>query len=355
MLGSEVSTQKEMTFKEAAEAWIKSATTRSRKRMRKTSVPTIESALENYINPIIGDLTLDKVHNGTCKPIVDVMKEKGLASSSMNGYLNIVKSVVKSVIDPETGEPKYNRKWNATYLDLPQVEHKKTPCPTKEQVEHMLSLTRQGSWERRLFLIMASTGMRIGEALALQWSDLLNNGRTISVTKQVDRFGAVVDYTKTKAGGRQVDIHPDVTKVLLEDRPGSGRGLMFPTRNNTVFLPGNIEKRRLRDYVSGSWHQFRRFRESVLSEAGCNHDLRLFWVGHKPQTMDERYSKVCKNLAFRLSESERVGLGFEASEGMGSPKKMKHPRPAAMRKLRERIQRGMVTEVERLRNYKTVD
>jgi len=309
MIGSEV------CFKEAAEAWIKSATTRSRKRMRLTSVPTLESALRLYIYPVLGSLPLSEVHNGSLKLCVDKMKAAGLSSATQNGYCNIVKSVMKSIINPVTGEPVHARHWNSTFLDLAVVEHSKTPCPSAALIEKMLSQTCRGSWERRLFLLLPSTGLRIDEALALEWSDLRNDGRTLSVTKQVNRFGVVVQTLKTKSGKREIDLHPDVTKVLLADCPGSKSGLMFSTSNGSPFLAGNIEKRRLRDFVTGSFHQFRRFRNSHLREVNAQPDLLLYWMGHKPSSMTEVYSKISRNLEFRLAEAERVGLGFVVKEG----------------------------------------
>ena len=62
----------------------------------------------------------------------------------------------------------------------------------------------------------------------------------------------------------------------------------------------------------------------MLSEANCNHDLRLYWIGHKPERMDERYSKVCKNLAFRLQHAEEVGLRFVPSDGFAIASNLKN-------------------------------
>lgn len=341
-------------FEDAAKAWLKQATTRSRKRMKETTVPTIQSALDNYVYPVIGTLPLSEVHNGSCKAIVDNMKEKGLSSATQNSYLNIVKSVVKSIIDPVTGEPVFNRKWSAEFMDLPQVEHTKTPCLTTTQVETILARTRKGGWEHRLFLVLASTGLRVSEALGLEWKHLINDGRTLVVEQQVSRFGEIVKNLKTKSGKREVDLHPDVTKVLLADRPGSGEGLIFATKNGTPFLPGNVEKRRLREYWAGGFHAFRRYRNTHLRSVGCLEDLRMFWLGHKATSMGEVYSKLSRDVAKRLAEAEKVGLGFEVKEGSDSP----HPRYYCVGKFRATMaekRRKAVKEVsERLRKQQTV-
>lgn len=327
MLGSEVSAQKEMTFKEAAEAWMKKSVTRSRKPAKETSMPTVEGAFRNYVFPEIGSLPLSQVHNGTCVAVVNRMKKAKLSSSSMNGYFNLVRSVMKAQVDPVTGELKYPRKWSMEILDLPEIEHLKQPCLTAAQIETMLQRTCKGSWEHRLFMLLAATGMRVGEALGLEWSHLVNNGRTIKVEQQENRWGEIVKGKKglkTKAAWREVDVHPDIAKALLADRPGSGEGLMFPSANGTPMLPGNVEKRRLRDFVTGSFHQFRRFRITWLKspKVNCNEMLRHFWTGHKPENpLDEAYIKLSRDLDVRLAEAERVGYGFTLHEGCAP-----HPR-----------------------------
>src|SRR6201998_3488875 len=95
----------DVCFETAAKNWIEWAQTRSRRPIKATSVPTIESALKNYINPHIGNLRLSQIHNGSVRPVVAAMKKAKLSSSAMNSYLNIVKGVCKSVIDHETGDP----------------------------------------------------------------------------------------------------------------------------------------------------------------------------------------------------------------------------------------------------------
>ena len=301
--------EESVSFKEQSEKWIKWATTRSRKPILLTSVPTIRCALDNYILPEIGELPLSKVHNGTCRPIVDAMKAEGLSSSSMNGYMNVVKAVMKSVIDPETGEPKYNRKWNSTFLDLPVVEYTKQPCLTADQVESMLEGAKYG-WERVLYILLASSGLRISETLGLEWKHIVNGGRTLVVEQKVNRFGKIEKKLKTKSGKREVDLHPDVAKELLAARNGQD-GLIFQTREGTPHLGNNLERRRLREHAKGSWHQFRRFRNTHLRKNGCLEDLRLFWMGHKPTEMGEVYSKLKDDLTARLEWAEKVGLGFK--------------------------------------------
>jgi hypothetical protein len=66
---------------------------------------SVEGALNKWILPIIGDLSLTKVNNITVKPLVDKMKKANLAAETVNKYFKYVKQVVASLRDGATGEP----------------------------------------------------------------------------------------------------------------------------------------------------------------------------------------------------------------------------------------------------------
>src|SRR5208283_2502794 len=106
--------------------------------------------------------------------------------------------------------------------------------------------------ERVLYVLLAATGLRISEALALETKHFTNNGRTIVVEQQVER-----------------------------DEPGMG------------------------------WHSFRRYRKTWLRGKRCQEDINNYWMGHQPETMSELYSRLDEDLTTRLREAEIVGVGFE--------------------------------------------
>jgi integrase len=237
------------------------------------------------------------------------MKDAKLSAKTIQSYMGIVKSVVASVIDEETGEPVFNRKWNASVLDTPVIENQKTPCFTPEEITDLTCLP---GWEGILYTILAATGLRIGEALALETKHVINGGRTLRIEQAVNRFGKIAP-TKTKAGVREVDLHPDVTDTLLRYVRGK-KGLLFPSKENTPQLSNTIFKRKLMKHTEKGFHAFRRFRVTHLREQLCQHDIEIYWLGHKPSSMSELYSKLARMLPARLKEVERVGLGYREQQ-----------------------------------------
>ena len=59
-----------------------------------------------------------------------------------------------------------------------------------------------------------------------------------------------------------------------------------------------------------AFHAFRRYRNTWLRGQRAQDNFLNYWMGHKPQTMTELYSKLKDDVQARLDEAERVGYGF---------------------------------------------
>jgi integrase len=198
------------------------------------------------------------------------------------------------------------------------VEFKNQKRPTLKAAVVTLLIAGSEGQEQVLYVLLAATGMRISEALALETKHFINGGRTIVVEQQVmkDR-PRIVSYLKTEAAYRQVDLHPDVAEFLRRFMTGK-QGLLFPTKEGTPHLYGNLEDRWLTprlvalgiDEKGMGWHAFKRFRKTWLRGQRCLEDIN-FWMAHKPKTMSELYSHLDEDLDLRLDEAEQVGFGFE--------------------------------------------
>jgi integrase len=65
------------------------------------------------------------------------------------------------------------------------------------------------------------------------------------------------------------------------------------------------------DENSMGFHTFRRFRKTWLRGKRCQEHINNFWMGHKPKTMSELYSRMDGELELRLQEAKTGGVGFE--------------------------------------------
>ena len=72
-------------------------------------------------------------------------------------------------------------------MDLPIVEgsEQKRPSLSAKAVSELISSS--GGREQALYVLLAATGMRISEALALETRHFVNGGLTIKVEQQVEK------------------------------------------------------------------------------------------------------------------------------------------------------------------------
>jgi integrase len=306
----------EVTFREQAKTYLRWVQTRDREPIKDTS--SIEAALNKWILAEIGDLSLGAINNITVKPLVQKMK-KSLSARSVNTYVEYVQQIVASLKDGETGEPIHRRKWDSSVMDLPLVNSKEQRRPSLKARAVNQLVQESDCEERALYVLLAATGMRISEALALESKHFINDGRTIEVMQQVDRDKPrIVSYLKTDAASRQIDLSEEVAEYLRGFIDGK-TGLLFKTRNGTPYLHHNLESRWLTprltlmelDEKGMGFHAFRRYRKTWLRGKRCQEDINNFWMGHKPQTMSELYSRMDEELEQRLQEAEAVGVGFD--------------------------------------------
>jgi integrase len=212
-------------------------------------------------------------------------------------------------------------------MDLPIVEHAEQRRPSLKAKAISDLVAASSGQEQALYVLLASTGMRVSEALALETRHFMNGGRTIKVEQQVEKdCPRIVKYLKTSAAKREVDLHPDVAEFLHRYTAGK-LGLLFHTARCTPHLYNNLEDRWLTPRLSKmgleekgmGWHSFKRYRKTWLRGARCLEDLNNFWMAHKPQTMSELYSHLHEELEMRLEEVERVGYGFELPKTVVAP------------------------------------
>jgi integrase len=104
-------------------------------------------------------------------------------------------------------------------------------------------------------------------------------------------------------------------RAFLESKDG----LLFKTRNGTPYLHNFLRTHwlipRLKalglDERGLGWHGFRRFRKTWLRGKRVQEDINNFWMGHKPKTMSELYSRLDAEPELRLAEAEMMGVGFD--------------------------------------------
>jgi integrase len=300
-----------VTFREQATWFLNHVRKRKRKPIKPATATSWASHL-TWINRALGDMPLVSVNNLALKELVSRMAAVGFAPKTMHNYVQVVKMVVASAVNQE-GEELHPRKWNHEFIDLPQVKDQRTPTFTAEEIARIVSAAR-GQY-RVLYSLLSGSGLRIGEALALEIRDISDT--TITVRQGV--WNGIVQSPKTSSGVREVDLHSSLA-ALIKDHIGDRQfGFLFQTAKGNPISPSDIRNRNLHPILQAmgrekcGFHSFRRFRVTHLRKSLVPEDLLRFWIGHAGQSVTDGYSKVKEDIAFRTTCAQNVGLGFVLS------------------------------------------
>ncbi len=265
-----------MTFKTQARKFLETLQTRQRRTARATTIRAYQSYLKTWILPQLGSIELASFENGALKAFVRTLTP--LKPATVVGIVGLVKAIMASAQDAN-GNQLYPRAWNNDFIDLPVVSPREQKTPTIEAPALEQAISRAEGQFRTLYTLLAGTGLRISEALALQVSP--DNGKgsfwvpwdcklVIRGQIQDGKFLA----PKSEAGYREVDIHPDLNRALVLLSRTEGSYLFIKESGHKIgkkvsSLPlGTAEVRARRDGVPG-FHSLRRFRVTRLREVSA--------------------------------------------------------------------------------------
>ena len=181
---------------------------------------------------------------------------------------------------------------------------------TEEQIAVFLPDARKllGRDLTALFVLLAETGLRIGEALGLRAQDFGPDCRTLSVQQSV--WHCQPQEPKTLNAIRIIDLPEPLARIAREyiTKPG----YLFATRDGKPLSTGNVRKalKRAAGRAVG-FHAFRRFRAAVLRKARVPEDIIKMWLGHARNLTDVYAMQLREDVAFRQEWAARAGLGFD--------------------------------------------
>jgi integrase len=305
-----------VTFRDQAAWWINHVQQRKRKPIAPATVESWQGCLDVWILPNLGDVPLSSVGNLALKRLVEKMIEAGLSPKTMNTYSQVVKSVVASAVNEE-GEQLFPRKWNHEFVDLPVVDRSKqnTPHFTGEVVAGILASSK--GYKQMYCALLGGTGLRAGEAIGLEIDKHISEDfRTLYIRQKVRR-ARLEDFLKTDAGRRDVDLCPALATMLKAFVGERTSGWLFANKSGGFLSQTNLLRRGLHSALKklgqpkAGFHAFRRYRLTWLRKNRVHADLERFWMGHENETVGDVYCKMKEDVAFRLEQAEKVGLGFD--------------------------------------------
>lgn len=249
-------------------------------RLRENTKDYYLNYINNHIIPQLGDIKLDKLttiqiqkfyndlqKNGRVQRYQHIeLKNKGLSVRVVHGIHTLLNNCLEQavaerliLVNPARG------------CKLPKMEKREMKVLPEEKIRpYLMEADKRGLLAP--FYLELTTGLRRGELLALLWTDLDVENRTISITKQVTRTKGelVVSQPKTHNSIRVLPVSQQAVDLLVEEhKKHPGNPYMFPSpKTGGMFDPDS----------------FRHTHEKILKSIGAEHirfhDLRHPYVKH---------------------------------------------------------------------------
>ncbi len=296
-----------MTFQAQAAIWIKSLPARRRRPLKPATIAGWQHSLNKWVLPTLGERLLADISNGALRELVDKMAAAELSAKSIVSHAAVVKMVLASAVNAD-GDQLYPRTWNPEFVGLPIVRKEEQCRPTITETELVEILASATGRYYALFALLAGSGLRIGEALAVKDTSLSPDCRILKVRTSIWR--GKEQTPKTPSAVREIDL-PEPLAVLLREYMAGKSGYLFATASGRPLAQRNVLRALHATGKKVGLHAFRRFRTETLRRAAVPQDLERFWLGHASTTVTDLYARGLQlDKAWRREWCERAGLGF---------------------------------------------
>ncbi|NSW83106.1 MAG: tyrosine-type recombinase/integrase [Syntrophothermus sp.] len=264
-----------ITLQEWAEKWWKTV------KEGKTGNSSQEGyllALNKYIFPALGNMKLKDVRPIHVQNLINQMGEQGKSKSLQRQVLVALNGMFKYAVRNGliSGNP-------AQYTEYYEVPANERQALTPAQVAELLEACKGTRAELAIHLALYC-GLRRGEIVALKWSDLDENTRTIHVKKAVEFVNnqPKEKSPKSKAGERIIPVPPHLWD-MLQSQPKKSM-FVIPSAQGTQMTKTAV--RRLLEPIQKkvsfyfTWHMLRHTYATTLDKIGIPPKTCQYLLGH---------------------------------------------------------------------------
>ncbi len=190
-----------------------------------------EEIVRLQIAPCLGDCEIDAIDSVSLQHFVSRLSlvgnaktGEGLSASSVNGVITVLQTSLRAA--QEAG---VSKSYHGDKVKRPKMRAGKTECFTVSE-QRAIEQYVVSSRRPRLYgvIICLYTGIRIGELLALKWSDIDFGNMMMFIDKTCHsgrdkdgRFTLITDAPKTESSRRAIPIPCRLTSMLCDMRDGA--------------------------------------------------------------------------------------------------------------------------------------
>jgi integrase len=326
-------------LEDGIKAWLETC---KKSELKPSSYDRLESTIDCQVIPRIGDRYIDELTDSMIQKelISAIIDDDGLAVSSgkkaydaLNAYLKYAAQKKMIPFNP-MGTMKAPRP-SSTIEITPDmyIMDDSEKALSKEETEKLRGILYY-RWKRKphnrrypnggAMDLILNTGLRMGEALALQWSDINFEKKTLSVTKNLIRIKnrdgkgnkyklIIQDQPKTTKSRRVLPLNAAAIAALedLKTTPGyKPRGFIIHTDNGSAMEPRNFEA------TLGLMCKAAGIREVGVHALRHTYATRLFEKGVDIKIISELLGHSSTEITYRIYVHVIESLKASAVEGL---------------------------------------
>ena len=213
--------ESEITFKEFSKEWLISYENSGE--VKESTVRMRKAAIHRFL-PYLAQIKLKNVTRKRYQDALNSLKENGFAKNTLigahvTGRMIFKKAIEYKIIKADPTQYATVPKTVKTIEEL-EAEDEIVKYLEKEELSLFLKITKEKGKDRDypIFLLLAYTGMRVGELCALKWKDINFEEGTVNITKTYyNPSNNVIKYKlltpKTKTSKREISVD----EVVLEE------------------------------------------------------------------------------------------------------------------------------------------
>lgn len=299
------------TFEELASLWLENYRTT----VKPSTFENVKSKVEKMTEEHFKELKLKKITVAYCQRVVIELSKSYVL---YNHYLSVINRIFKYAVlmDILNSNP-----FDKVIKPKSKQVQRKGNFLTKEELKEFLKLAQTAtlSYFFPLVHLMAYTGLRQGEALALKWSDIDFENKKITVNKTAVRIKEkqTLQTPKTKNSKRVISIDPTTLSILKGWKKDQIKiyfknGKHFEGDENFIFTNQRGDWVHIHNFI----RYFKRFIADHDLKPITPHGLRhthaslLFSAGVEPKNISDRLGhstvQITLDLYTHITEEQRT-------------------------------------------------
>ncbi len=312
--GISASTEK-ITFGEVANLWLDEYENRGH--VKKSSVFIREKSLKPWFS-YFDNIQVKKITMPMIQSALNELSEK-YSDNTLSGTFSVLKMIFRKArefgyINTDPTEFAYMPKKRKSLEEI-ESEPIQSRYLEKDTLRNFLTVANDFGLDhdKMMFRLLAYTGMRIGEALALKWSDINLETKSISINRRITHHknnlrDYELDTPKTNSSKRVIPIDEVMTRLLKElrtyqnwfksqntdysdlnfvfvnyNKKSNSKGYPITQKHVRMRLERILKMANIQQHVTP--HTFRHTHTSLLAEAGVDLVTIMERLGHKDDSI----------------------------------------------------------------------